>query len=101
MKYSVVSITKTNNYLVIFKNLIKFLIFYVSKGVSRHANLSYINDMSYEGRDYDFIDTFITLYGVIAQKNSNEDGFDYLPTYASPEEKHPAICVYCKLLNNF
>ena len=101
MKYSVVSITKTNNYLVIFKNLIKFLIFYVSKGVSRHANLSYINDMSYEGRDYDFIDTFITLYGVIAQKNSNDDGFNYLPTYASPEEKYPAICVYCKLLNHF
>ena len=101
MKYSVVSITKTNNYLVIFKNLIKFLIFYVSKGVSRHANLSYINDMSYEGREYDFIDTFITLYGVIAQKNSNDDGFDYLPTYASPEEKYPAICVYCKLLNHF
>ena len=76
-------------------------VFFITKGVSRHANMSYVNDMSHEGREFGFIDTFITGYGVIAQKNSNEDGFDYLPTYASPEEKYPAICVYCKFLKHF
>ena len=51
--------------------------------------------MSHEGREFDFAETFINNYGVIAKKNSDENGFDYLPTYAGPEEKYPAICVHC------
>ena len=33
-------------------------------------------------------------HGIISKINANNDGFDYLPTYASPDEKYPAICVY-------
>ena len=40
------------------------------------------------------IDTLIHEHGIISKINSNNDGFDYLPTYASPDEKYPAICVY-------
>ena len=51
--------------------------------------------MSHEGREFDFAETFISDYGVIAKKNSDESGFDYFPTYGGPEEKYPAICVHC------
>ena len=33
------------------------------------------------------IDTLIHDHGIISKINANNDGFDYLPTYASPDEK--------------
>ena len=51
--------------------------------------------MSHEGRTFNFAETFINDYGVVAKKNVNGDGFDYLPSYGGPEEKYPAICVHC------
>ena len=51
--------------------------------------------MSHEGRTFNFAETFINDYGVVAKKNGNGDGFDYLPSYGGPEEKYPAICVHC------
>ena len=51
--------------------------------------------MSHEGRTFNFAETFINDYGVVAKKNGNGDGFDYLPSYGSQEEKYPAICVHC------
>ena len=51
--------------------------------------------MSHEGRAFDFAETFINDYGVVAKKNGNGDGFDYLPSYGGPVEKFPAICVHC------
>ena len=55
--------------------------------------------MSHEGRTFNFAETFINDYGVVAKKNGN--GFDYLPSYGSQEEKYPAICVHCNFNTYF
>ena len=70
-------------------------------GVTQHSNLTYVNDMSHEGRAFNFAETFINDYGVVAKKNGNGDGFDYLPSYGGPEEKYPAICVHCNSIHMF